>query len=74
MSEAYDNISDSLDIAFRYGQIDGAHHKMWVIDQMVRALCNTEDAYDDFVESYATPWFDEDGEEYFELWYTGIAP
>jgi len=31
-------ISTALDIANRYGGIDGGHHKMWVIDQMVRAL------------------------------------
>jgi hypothetical protein len=31
-------ISDALDIAVRYGGIDGDHHKAWVIDQMVRCL------------------------------------
>jgi len=33
-----DRIKDALSYAERYGQIDGAHHKAWVIDQMVRAL------------------------------------
>lgn len=28
----------ALDIATRSGGTDGDHHKMWVIDQMVRAL------------------------------------
>jgi hypothetical protein len=28
----------ALSIAHRYGTIDGDHHKMWVIDQMVRSL------------------------------------
>ncbi len=28
----------AIDLAIRYGQIDGDHHKMWVIDQMVRIL------------------------------------
>lgn len=74
MTAEHEAIEKALEIACAYGNIDGAHHKMWVIDQMVRALCITEDSYDDFVESYATPWFDEDGEEYFELWDTGIAP
>ena len=27
-----------VELAARYGSIDGGHHKMWVIDQMVRAL------------------------------------
>lgn len=31
-------IEKAIEYAHRYGQIDGAHHKQWVIDQMVRAL------------------------------------
>ena len=31
----------SLEYAFRYGQIDGGHHKQWVIDQMTRILLGT---------------------------------
>jgi hypothetical protein len=31
-------INNALDYANKYGGIDGDHHKMWVIDQMVRAL------------------------------------
>ena len=31
-------IKEALDYAIKYGGIDGAHHKDWVIDQMVRAL------------------------------------
>lgn len=33
-----ERIKKALDIAISYGGIDGAHHKDWVIDQMVRAL------------------------------------
>lgn len=33
-----DQIKQALDVAHRYGGIDGEHHKAWVIDQMVRAL------------------------------------
>jgi len=33
-------IEHALQIAVRYGGIDGAHHKDWVIDQIVRALTN----------------------------------
>lgn len=32
-------VAEALGIASGYGSIDGAHHKAWVIDQMVRALC-----------------------------------
>lgn len=33
-----DKIKYALDIANSYATIDGGHHKMWVIDQMIRAL------------------------------------
>lgn len=33
-----DCVQRALDIARQYGGSDGADHKMWVIDQMVRAL------------------------------------
>lgn len=52
-------IEKALEIA-KDGQIDGAHHKTWIIDQMVRAL--TGNGYKAFVQAY-------DGE-----WDEGIAP
>lgn len=33
-----DAVERALEFARRYGGNDGAHHKDWVIDQMVRAL------------------------------------
>ena len=59
-------IDKALEIAWEYGQFDGAHHKMWVIDQMVRVL---SDDYDKFVKEYE----EEDGEKQYE-WDYGIAP
>jgi hypothetical protein len=38
LTRAQENMAEALAIAMRYGGIDGAHHKDWVIDQMVRAL------------------------------------
>ncbi len=35
-------IARALEVAFSYSQIDGAHHKDWAIDQMVRALTGAE--------------------------------
>ena len=35
---AEDMIVKALSIATDLGSVDGAHHKQWVIDQMVRAL------------------------------------
>lgn len=61
-------IDAALEVAFRYGGIDGGHHKMWVIDQMVRAL--TEDDY----KAWVTRFMDgEDGPETYE-WEEGICP
>ena len=37
MSEK-ERIAKALEIAAQSGGVDGGHHKMWVIDQMVRAL------------------------------------
>lgn len=57
-------IDKALNIAFRYAMIDGAHHKTWAIDQMVRALMG--DGYDQWVKDY---------EQYgMYHWDTGIAP
>lgn len=33
-----DRIKGAIEVAVRYGGIDGEHHKAWVIDQMVRHL------------------------------------
>lgn len=61
-------IKKALEIATQYGGIDGAHHKQWVIDQMVRAL--TAHKYDAWVEEYCK---DEDGNVDYD-WDTGVAP
>lgn len=61
-------INDALKVAFQYGQIDGEHHKAWVIDQMCRCLLGDE--YEDWVIFYENG--DENGYEY--EWEAGIAP
>ena len=63
------SVSEALGFA-EYGQFDGSHHKTWVIDQMVRALHDTEDDYNQWVADYCDG---EDGPETYE-WDTGIAP
>jgi hypothetical protein len=35
---AEERIQAALDLVFRFGSIDGDHHKTWVIDQIVRPL------------------------------------
>lgn len=58
----------ALEIAIRYGGIDGDHHKAWVIDQMVRAL--TDDRYETVV---ADACDGADGPDTYD-WDEGIAP
>ena len=62
-------IEKALNIAWQYGTTDGSHHKMWVIDQMVRALCGDEEKYLNWVKAYETSVGDDEYE-----WDTGIAP
>lgn len=65
-----ERIKKALEIAWSYGQIDGSHHKMWTIDQMVRALCGDEEEYRKWIEAYEFPTNNDD--EYY--WDCGIAP
>jgi hypothetical protein len=68
---------DALDIA-TLGMIDGAHHKTWVIDQMVRILLGCEEdeeseAYKHFVHNFEHR--DEaDQQRRTHEWDKGIAP
>lgn len=41
----------ALSLLFAASQIDGSHHKAWVIDQVVREL--TGDKYEAFVNTYS---------------------
>ena len=63
-------IEKALEIAWRYGSIDGDHHKAWTIDQMVRALHGSEEEYKHWVAEYENP--DDNGDCY--KWNDGIAP
>lgn len=65
-----ERIDKALSIAWKYGQIDGTQHKMWVIDQIVKALCGSKSEYKMWVETYETLLTN--GENY--KWDTGIAP
>lgn len=59
-----DPANRALVVALEFGQVDEAHHKAWVIDQMVRIILG--DGYDN-----AICMWEQDGE--YE-WDTGIAP
>lgn len=63
-----EKIQAAIDMAVKYGGIDGAHHKDWVIDQMVRLL-----AGDDYAEIVRNACDGEYGPDTYS-WETGIAP
>lgn len=63
-----ERIELALDVAYNYSQVDGAHHKAYAIDQMVRALLG--DRYEAWITEYRAG---EDGPESYD-WDEGIAP
>jgi hypothetical protein len=77
-------ILNALDIAADHGTTDGDHHKMWVIDQMVRALtgCPLVERTSRFPDAYGNPYTYEgfgESDEYRKFvagtdWDEGIAP
>ena len=65
-------IERALEYAVKYGGIDGAHHKDWVIDQMVRALTNCpvlKETYKDATGKEYEYEVQEESEEYKQLIY-----
>lgn len=61
-------IDGALHMIASYGTIDGDHHKMWLLDQLVRLLSKD---YDKWVKDYQE--VDRNGENQYE-WDEGIAP
>jgi DNA mismatch repair ATPase MutS len=58
----------AIDLCVQYGGIDGAHHKDWVMDQMVRKLAG--ERYEQIVKDACVG---EDGPNTY-TWDCGIAP
>ncbi len=63
-----EKIAAALDLIGSYGGTDGAHHKQWVLDQVVRVL--TGDNYEEWARLQRDG---EDGPDTYE-WDEGIAP
>lgn len=55
-------IARALEIGFTYSQVDGAHHKDWAIDQMVRALCGAEIERVDVEKANSSYSYEQQGE------------
>ena len=60
----------ALELIWRYGGIDGAHHKQWLLDQLVRELLGSDRAYRSWVEAFEAG---EDGPHTYE-WDQGVPP
>jgi hypothetical protein len=69
MSQADVNI-EAIGLIEEYGGTDGAHHKQWLIDQILRILLEDEESYIKWLKAYCAGdnWPDE-----YE-WDEGIAP
>lgn len=59
-------IFKAAEIASSYGTIDGAHHKQWVIDQMLRKMLGAK-GYKEWVAKM-------NSDPEYEPWDVGIAP
>lgn len=64
------NVQKALNMIYQYGSIDGAHHKQWVLDQVVRALTVTEEEYKKWIKKHNKG---ADGPDTYS-WDEGIAP
>lgn len=60
-----EQIEKSKKLILKYGMIDGAHHKQWVLDQVLHTLM--QEFYDEEIKAYNS---DPDYKE----WDIGIAP
>lgn len=63
-----ERVDAAICVGFHFGCVDGAHHKMWTIDQMLRILTGAD--YPTHVADFEEG---EDGPKTYE-WSTGIAP
>jgi hypothetical protein len=65
MIDAEARINEAIDVIFRWGPFDGAHHKQWALDQALRALLG---------DDYAARVARENEDDEYEPWDEGIAP
>ena len=66
--EKESRIQHAIGLAVQFGGVDGAHHKAWVIDRMVRVLAG--DRYNEIVTEARNG---DDGPQTYD-WDCGVAP
>jgi len=59
------------ELIWAHGGTDGAHHKQWLLNEILLASFDSKDEYEEWIVKYEEP--DEDGEPTYE-WDRGIAP
>jgi len=67
---AEERIEEALTIALQWSQFDGAHHKAWAIDQIVRTLTGCSEVAKQGVDHRGNPYTYPalgDSEEYVEF-------
>jgi hypothetical protein len=64
-------ITDALVFIENFGDIDGAHHKQWVIDRLVHILTGTPEEYEAWVQEFEGIGADPDE---IVPWDKGITP
>lgn len=64
-------IQRAVGLAWCFNEIEGAHHRQWLIDQMVRNLLGEQ--YESFVKEYEEPIKNDEKIEHYK-WNKGIPP
>jgi hypothetical protein len=54
LSEIGKRVNEVFLLIERHGMTDGAHHKQWVLDQILRALL--KDLYQDWLKNRCDEW------------------
>ena len=70
MKSSTKRIKEALEVIAYYGNVDGAHHKQFALDQIARILTGTEEKYYEWVSQFMEE--DEDG-RMVTYWDEGIG-
>ena len=71
MTEQQQKINKAITLIIGHSQVEGGHHKLWVIDQVLRVLAGDEYEKVIFIHNMGRVCSDE---EEVNMWNCGIAP
>lgn len=72
VKKAYKRLKEISELIWNYGGIDGAHHKQWLLDQVVRKANGSPEAYEAWKTRYSGPYDEAEGDYENGKWDTGI--